>query len=163
MSDLWHFAEEAFSVWQDLLYSPGETELQCGTQRIRGLAGMCVGAPGRLGAPSAVLSLCSRRSSLRATLGTFPRTGRDTSSSVPYLPQPPAHGGSAWSQLQAQGPSPGLPQPPQGHCSGSELRDKTKDKFLWQLHFPNKLGGMRRSRKIQTSLVHSVCLLRLIL
>lgn len=32
MFDLWHFAEEAFSVWQNLLYSPGETELQCGTE-----------------------------------------------------------------------------------------------------------------------------------
>lgn len=101
--DLWHFVEEAFSVWQNLLYSSGETELQCGKQREFGVSrDLCwqlspgLVPDGRLGAPSGVLSPCPPSTSTsweqraQGTLGTVP-TGLVVTqvAPVPYQLQPP--------------------------------------------------------------------------
>lgn len=169
MFDLWHFVEKAFSVWQNLLYSSGKTELQCGEQREFGVSrDLCwqlspdLVPDGRLGAPSGVLSPCPPSTSTsweqraQDTLGTVP-TGLVVTqvAPVPYQLQPPGQVEAVLGpQFQAQRHSPGLPQQLHGHCtacSGSELWDKTNDKFLWQLQFPKKLRGKGGVKKQENS------------
>lgn len=156
MFELWHFAEEALLVWQNLLYSPGETELQCGdwAQRELGcLQGSVLAAEPRPGAWQRVgsslwcaQSLCSKRShELRAASpGRFgdsshwigSDTGGDTSGdtgSCCPLPAaaPRTGGGCAWfPQLEAQGLSPGLPQQPTDTVQPARALDsKTRQKI----------------------------------
>lgn len=127
MFDLWHFAEEAFSLWQNLLYSPGEAELQCGdwAQREFGcLQGSVLAAEPQPGAWRWVgsslwcaQSLCSRHfHELRAaslghsgdsSLCTGGDTGSGTGSCCPSpAAAPRTGGGCAWSPAPGTGTQP---------------------------------------------------------
>lgn len=170
MFDLWHFVKKAFSVWQTLSVFTWENWACVGTQNWL-LAGSVL-----LTAGWELPLLCSvpvlwalpwaQGSEPGVLWGQFPldwwwhrqwvtravtQAVSDTGSCCPLAAAAPSTGEScARSQLQAQGLSPG--QQPHGHCSGSELWHKTKDKSLWQLQFPKKLGEKRREvKKIQTS------------
>lgn len=116
----------------------------------------------RLGAPSAVLSPCapsaSRSWEQRAwgTLGTVPTGLAETQAGTQQLLSLTCHSPqNRWKLcLLPSSRHSDTAQP------GSELWHKAKDKFLWQLQFPKKLGG-RRGQGKQTgkfSLVYSVCL-----
>lgn len=134
-------------------------------QRIQVLAGICAGRWAWLQAGSSLCcaqSLCSkcfqelRAASLGHSGDSSHWIGRDTAGTQELLSLTCHSPQDRWKLcLLPSSRHSDTAQP------GSELWHKAKDKFLWQLQFPKKLGG-RRGQGKQTgkfSLVYSVCLL----